>query len=162
ANEYYYGEEIKQQTDKVVLRDLPTSMEDLSNSLQQLQFSQLYIVLQHNHSIYFDGIPNMDIFKKCYKALITKQETNIQKEGMLLCQHLSVKPDTLKFMLKVFLDLKFVTQEDGLIRINQQPDKRSIDSSKVYQLRQQRMDVEKQLLYQDFSEIKNWIKSQLS
>ncbi|HID1384467.1 TPA: single-stranded-DNA-specific exonuclease RecJ [Staphylococcus aureus] len=162
ANEYYYGEEIKQQTDKVVLRDLPTSMEDLSNSLKQLQFSQLYIVLQHNHSIYFDGIPNMDVFKKCYKALITKQETNIQKEGMLLCQHLSVKPDTLKFMLKVFLDLKFVTQEDGLIRINQQPDKRSIDSSKVYQLRQQRMDVEKQLLYQDFSEIKNWIKSQLS
>lgn len=162
ANEYYYGEEIKQQTDKVVLRDLPTSMKDLSNSLQQLQFSQLYIVLQHNHSIYFDGIPNMDIFKKCYKALITKQETNIQKEGMLLCQHLSVKPDTLKFMLKVFLDLKFVTQEDGLIRINQQPEKRSIDSSKVYQLRQQRMDVEKQLLYQDFSEIKNWIKSQLS
>ncbi|HFV7435351.1 TPA: single-stranded-DNA-specific exonuclease RecJ [Staphylococcus aureus] len=162
ANEYYYGEEIKQQTDKVVLRDLPTSMEDLSNSLQQLQFSQLYIVLQHNHSIYFDGIPNMDVFKKCYKALITKQGTNIQKEGMLLCQHLSVKPDTLKFMLKVFLDLKFVTQEDGLIRINQQPDKRSIDSSKVYQLRQQRMDVEKQLLYQDFSEIKNWIKSQLS
>ncbi|HDJ4582856.1 TPA: single-stranded-DNA-specific exonuclease RecJ [Staphylococcus aureus] len=162
ANEYYYGEEIKQQTDKVVLRDLPTSMEDLSNSLQQLQFSQLYIVLQHNHSIYFDGIPNMDVFKKCYKALITKQETNIQKEGMLLCQHLSVKPDTLKFMLKVFLDLKFVTQEDGLIRINQQPDKRSIDSSKVYQLRQQRMDVEKQLLYQYFSEIKNWIKSQLS
>ncbi|UVJ30365.1 single-stranded-DNA-specific exonuclease RecJ [Staphylococcus aureus] len=162
ANEYYYGEEIKQQTDKVVLRDLPTSMKDLSNSLQQLQFSQLYIVLQHNHSIYFDGIPNMDVFKKCYKALITKQETNIQKEGMLLCQHLSVKPDTLKFMLKVFLDLKFVTQEDGLIRINQQPDKKSIDSSKVYQLRQQRMDVEKQLLYQDFSEIKNWIKSQLS
>ncbi len=54
-------------------------MEDLSNSLQQLQFSQLYIVLQHNHSIYFDGIPNMDIFKKCYKALITKQETNIQR-----------------------------------------------------------------------------------
>ncbi|HEB2305207.1 TPA: single-stranded-DNA-specific exonuclease RecJ [Staphylococcus aureus] len=162
ANEYYYGEEIKQQTDKVVLRDLPTSMKDLSNSLQQLQFSQLYIVLQHNHSIYFDGIPNMDVFKKCYKALITKQETNIQKEGMLLCQHLSVKPDTLKFILKVFLDLNFVTQEDGLIRINQQPDKRSIDSSKVYQLRQQRMDVEKQLLYQDFSEIKNWIKSQLS
>ncbi len=82
---------------------------------------------------------------------------------MLLCQHLSVKPDTLKFMLKVFLDLKFVTQEiSGLIRINQQPDKRWIDSSKVYQLRQQRMDVEKQLLYQDFSEIKNWIKSQLS
>ncbi|PZI33216.1 single-stranded-DNA-specific exonuclease RecJ [Staphylococcus aureus] len=162
ANEYYYGEEIKQQTDKVVLRDLPTSMKDLSNSLQQLQFSQLYIVLQHNHSIYFDGIPNMDVFKKCYKELITKQETNIQKEGMLLCQHLSVKPDTLKFMLKVFLDLKFVTQEDGLIRINQQPEKRSIDSSKVYQLRQQRMDVEKQLLYQDFSEIKNWIKSQLS
>ena len=73
---------------------------------------------------------------------------------MLLCQHLNVKPDALKFMLKVFLDLNFITQEDGTIYINQQPDKRAIDSSKVYQLRQQRMDVEKQLLYQDFSELK--------
>ncbi|HCU0554257.1 TPA: single-stranded-DNA-specific exonuclease RecJ [Staphylococcus argenteus] len=162
ANEYYYGEEINQQSDKVVLRDLPTSMDDLSSTLRQLQFSQLYLVLQHSHSIYFEGIPHMNVFKKCYKALITKQETNIQQDGMLLCQHLNVKPDALKFMLKVFLDLNFITQEDGTIYINQQPDKRAIDSSKVYQLRQQRMDVEKQLLYQDFSELKNWIKSQLS
>ncbi|MBE5660782.1 single-stranded-DNA-specific exonuclease RecJ [Staphylococcus sp. SS21] len=162
ANEYYYGEEINQQSDKVVLRDLPTSMEDLSSTLRQLQFSQLYLVLQHSHSIYFEGIPHMNVFKKCYKALITKQETNIQQEGMLLCQHLNVKPDALKFMLKVFLDLNFITQKDGTIYINQRPDKRAIDSSKVYQLRQQRMDVEKQLLYQDFSELKNWIKSQLS
>lgn len=162
ANEYYYGEEINQQSDKVVLRDLPTSMDDLSNTLRQLHFSQLYLVLQHSHSIYFEGIPHMNVFKKCYKALITKQETNIQQEGMLLCQHLNVKPDALKFMLKVFLDLNFITQKDGTIYINQRPDKRAIDSSKVYQLRQQRMDVEKQLLYQDFSELKNWIKSQLS
>ncbi|UMT74781.1 single-stranded-DNA-specific exonuclease RecJ [Staphylococcus roterodami] len=162
ANEYYYGEEINQQSDKVVLRDLPTSMDDLSNTLRQLQFSQLYLVLQHSHSIYFEGIPHMNVFKKCYKALINKQETNIQQEGMLLCQHLNVKPDALKFMLKVFLDLNFITQKDGTIYINKRPDKRAIDSSKVYQLRQQRMDVEKQLLYQDFSELKNWIKSQLS
>ncbi|MGT2357454.1 single-stranded-DNA-specific exonuclease C-terminal domain-containing protein [Staphylococcus aureus] len=75
-------------------------MEDLSNSLQQLQFSQLYIVLQHNHSIYFDGIPNMDIFKKCYKALITKQETNIQ-EGMLSMLAFSVKSN-IKFIFLKF------------------------------------------------------------
>lgn len=162
ANEYYYGEEINRLSDKVVLRDLPTSIDDLSSTLRQLQFSQLYLVLQHSHSIYFEGIPHMNVFKKCYKALIAKQEMNMQQEGMLLCQHLNVKPDTLKFMLKVFLDLNFMTQENGMIYINQQPDKRAIDSSKVYQLRQQRMDVEKQLLYQDFSELKNWIKSQLS
>ena len=42
ANEYYYGEEIKQQTDKVVLRDLPTSMEDLSNSCNNCNFLNFY------------------------------------------------------------------------------------------------------------------------
>ncbi|MGT2357453.1 single-stranded-DNA-specific exonuclease C-terminal domain-containing protein [Staphylococcus aureus] len=66
------------------------------------------------------------------------------------------------YFSKVFLDLKFVTQEDGLSESINNLIKDRLIPAKVYQLRQQRMDVEKQLLYQDFSEIKNWIKSQLS
>ncbi|WP_152905396.1 single-stranded-DNA-specific exonuclease C-terminal domain-containing protein, partial [Staphylococcus capitis] len=40
--------------------------------------------------------------------------------------------------------------------------KKDIETSRLYQLRQSRIEVEKRLLYDDFSNIKKWIKSQLS
>lgn len=162
ANEYFYGEIIEGHFDKVILKDLPEKMEDLATTLKHLNFSQLYLVLQHSHSVYFEGIPNMDTFKKCYKAIITKQQLDLQQDGMPLCQYLNVKPNILKFMLKVFLDLNFIVDENGIIKINSQPDKKSIDSSRIYQLRQHRIEVEQRLLYDEFTQIKEWIKSQLS
>lgn len=162
AHHYYYGESIDSQYEKVVLRDLPTSLNEIEDTLNQLHHSQLYLVLQHDHSIYFEGMPNKQLFKACYKALINKKETNLAKEGMMLCEYLKTKPEILKFMLKVFKDLDFIYDEDGIIKINPQPSKKDIESSRIYQSRHSRMEVEKRLLYDDFSNIKKWIKSQLN
>ena len=159
---YHYGEEISTNYDKVVFRDLPNTMDEIEQTLNQLQLSQLYLVLQHEQSIYFEGMPSKDLFKNCYKALINKKETNLVEEGMMLCEYLKVKPELLKFMLKVFKDLEFIYDDQGIIKINSQPSKQAIESSHIYQLRQSRMEVEKRLLYDDFSNIKEWIKSQLS
>lgn len=89
-----------------------------------------------------------------------QKETNLEQEGMLLCQHLNVKPNILKFMLKVFYELGFVTEENGIIKIVDNANKQNIETSRVYQLRQSRMEVEKLLLYDDFTQLKTWIKSQ--
>ena len=137
-------------------------MNEIEETLKQLQFSQLYLILQHDQSIYFEGMPSKALFKECFKALINKQETNLAKEGMMLCEFLKVKPEILKFMLKVFNELNFIYNEDGLIKINSHSSKKDIETSRLYQLRQSRIEVEKRLLYDDFSNIKKWIKSQLS
>lgn len=162
SNEFYYGEVINQSFEKVILKDLPETLDTVAQTLKHLQFSQLYLVLQHQHSIYFEGMPSMDAFKQCYKALVNKQTVNLQQEGMLLCQYLNIKPNILKFMLKVFLELNFIYEENGIITVNNHPDKQAIDSSRNYKLRQNRIEVEKHLLYDDFSKIKKWITSQLS
>ena len=70
------------------------------------------------------------------------------------------RPNTLKFILKVFLDLSFIYEENGIIKINDNPSKQSIESSQVYKSRQSRIEVEKLMLYDDFSHLKNWIKAQ--
>ena len=85
---------------------------------------------------------------------------NLEKEGLQLCQYLNIKPNTLKFILKVFLDLSFIYEENGIIKINDHPNKQSIESSQVYKSRQSRIEVEKLMLYDDFSHLKNWIKAQ--
>lgn len=159
-NYYYYGDKIDQEHEVVILRDLPNDLDSLKDSLKNLNYSQLYLVLQHQQSIYFDGMPSSNQFKSCFKALMTKKETNLEQEGMLLCQHLNVKPNILKFMLKVFYELGFVTDENSIIKIVDNANKQNIETSRVYQLRQSRMEVEKLLLYDDFTQLKTWIKSQ--
>lgn len=160
-NYYYYGETILQQYDKYVFRDLPTSIQEIKDTLKTMSVSQIYLVLNHEQSIYFEGMPKMETFKKCFKALVTKGETNLVNDGMQLCQFLNIQPSMLKFILKVFLDLEFIKEENGIIKMNSVSTKREIESSKYYQGRLNRIEVEKVLLYDDFSNLKKWIKSEL-
>ncbi|MGD6886106.1 single-stranded-DNA-specific exonuclease RecJ [Staphylococcus shinii] len=158
---YYYGEAIQQHYDKYVFRDLPTSIQEIKDTLKTVNVSQIYLVLNHERSIYFEGMPKMETFKQCFKALATKRETNLAKDGMQLCEFLNIQPSMLKFILKVFLDLEFIKDENGIIKMNSVSTKREIESSKYYQGRLDRIEVEKVLLYDDFSNLKKWIKSEL-
>ena len=160
-NYYYYGDTIDQSYDKYVFRDLPPSIQAIKTTLKTVDVSQIYLVLNHERSIYFEGMPKMEKFKKCFKALATKKETDLAKEGMQLCQFLNIQPSMLKFILKVFLDLEFIKDENGIIKMNSVSTKREIESSKYYQGRLDRIEVEKVLLYDDFANLKKWIKTEL-
>lgn len=160
-NYYYYGDTIEQSYDKYVFRDLPPSIQAIKTTLKTVDVSQIYLVLNHERSIYFEGMPKMATFKNCFKALATKKETNLAKEGMQLCQFLNIQPSMLKFILKVFLDLEFIKDENGIIKMNSVSTKREIESSKYYQGRLDRIEVEKVLLYDDFANLKKWIKTEL-
>jgi single-stranded-DNA-specific exonuclease len=46
----------------------------------------------------------------------------------------------LKFILKVFLDLEFIKDENGIIKMNSVSTKREIESSKYYQGRLDRIE----------------------
>ncbi|UXR81665.1 single-stranded-DNA-specific exonuclease RecJ [Staphylococcus sp. IVB6214] len=157
-HQFYYGETIPDNYEKCVFKDLPLTMEYIETSLQQLNASQIYLVFDHTQSIYFDGMPQMATFKQCYKAILQKGNINLAQDGLSLCQFLNIKPNILKFILKVFLDLGLITQKDGIIEPVQQSDKRPIETSRIYQARIQRLEVEKHLLYDEFSAIKTWIE----
>lgn len=73
----------------------------------------------------------------------------------MLCEYLKVKPELLKFMLKVFKDLEFIYDDQGIIKINSQPSKQAIESSHIYQLRQSRMEVENDYCMMTFQILKN-------
>ena len=125
------------------------------------QFSQIYVVLQHQHSIYFEGMPDKKTFKACFKILMSKQKVNLVNDGMALSKFLGIQPNTLKFMLKVFLELGFIIDSNGIISVNQNPNKQDIEASQVYQTRKARIEVEKLMLYDDFQHLKHWIIEQM-
>ncbi|EKU49974.1 single-stranded-DNA-specific exonuclease RecJ [Staphylococcus massiliensis] len=161
-NYYYYGEAIDKQYDKCVFRDLPNTLDDFKATLKLNNVSQIYLILKHHQSIYFDGMPHMSSFKNCYKAIYAKKRVNLEDQGMMLCEYLRIKPNELKFILKVFLELQFIKEENGIIEIVPLNEKKDIQSSKIYQKREQRIMVEKHLLYQDFDSLKKWILNELA
>ena len=59
------------------------------------------------------------------------------------------------------MDLEFIQVENGIIKLNSVSTKRDIASSKYYQSRIDRIEVEKLLLYEDFNRLKQWIKDEL-
>ncbi|RIP34152.1 single-stranded-DNA-specific exonuclease RecJ [Staphylococcus gallinarum] len=160
-NYYVYGETVEQNYSKYIFRDLPKSIEQLKSTLKSINVSQIYLVLNHERSVYFEGMPKMETFKNCFKAIASKGQINLVKDGMHLCQFLNVEPSMLKFILKVFMDLDFIKDENGIISMNQTSAKREIESSKYYQGRLDRIAVEKLMLYEDFSNLKQWIKAEL-
>ena len=159
---YYYGETFQQTYEKYVMMELPETLSAMQETLKQINNAQIYLVLTHQHSVYFEGIPKMESFKACYKAIYQKGNLNLVSEGMQLCEYLRIKPDHLKFILRVFYDLDFIKNEEDLIVINPDSTTKAIDSSSLYQARQARIEVEQLLLYEDFNKLKSWIKAEMN
>lgn len=158
-HEYYYGEPIPSDYEKCVFLELPLTIDDFKESLQHISASQVYVQFTHQKSIYFEGIPKIDTFKKCYKLLYQQKEIDLTKEGLNMSHFLQIEPQLLKFILKVFLDLQFITQNNGIIKIDTTATKQDITSSRIYQGRLHRIEVEKQLLYSDFPALQQWMEN---
>ena len=61
------------------------------------------------------------------------------------------------FMIQVFVELEFVTLENGLLKNIDEPVKRALTESEIYQVRQRKIKNEEFLLLSDLAMIKNWI-----
>lgn len=155
----FYGEGYERNVEACVLRDLPKDLDDLKITLNQVNADKYYLVFKGQSNSYFEGLPNKQKFKETYKALLSKAETNIQTEGMQLCQFLKIKPDQLKFILNCFYELDFITINDGIIKVNKEAEKNSIQSAPLYQEKKRQIEIEKTLLYNDSQSLIKWIQS---
>lgn len=155
----FYGEGYERNVEACVLRDLPKDLDDLKTTLNQVNADKYYLVFKGQSNSYFEGLPNEQKFKESYKALLSKTETNIQTEGMQLCQFLKIKPDQLKFILNCFYELDFITINNGIIKVNKEAEKNSIQSAPLYQEKKRQIEIEKTLLYNDSQSLIKWIQS---
>lgn len=64
--------------------------------------------------------------------------------------------ETIEFMSRVFLELGFVTIEDGLISLNEAPAKRDLSESKAYREKQEQYQIENELLYSNYEQLRDW------
>jgi single-stranded-DNA-specific exonuclease len=140
----------------IVLVDFPSSKEILKRLFKGKQPARIYAYFYKESSDFFSTLPTRDHFKWFYAFLLKKGPIDLKRNGDDLAKHRGWSQETINFMSKVFSDLDFVTINNGFITLNTGAQKRDLTDSRTYQIKQAQYELERELLFSSFQELKGW------
>lgn len=145
----------------VILVDFPPSKNLLIQLLSGKKVARIYAHFYKAQSDFFSTIPTRDHFKWFYAFLAKKGPFELQKYSSMLAKQRGWTKETVDFMAKVFLDLNFVTMENGLITLNRNANKHDLSDSITYKQKQEALMLEKELIYSSYEQLKSWFDALL-
>ncbi|CAN7307459.1 single-stranded-DNA-specific exonuclease RecJ [Rossellomorea sp. LjRoot5] len=150
-------------TDKasLVLLDLPNSKPLLEELLKKGRPHRIYAHFFQEEDHFFSTMPTRDHFKWYYGFLTKRGSFDVNKHGDDLAKYKGWSKETIDFMSQVFFDLKFVTIDNGFISLNPEKTKKDLSESRTYQKKQQQYELENELLYSSYQELKTWFNERI-
>ncbi|MGY3765873.1 single-stranded-DNA-specific exonuclease RecJ [Vagococcus vulneris] len=148
----------RQLTDRsIVILDCPPSMEVAEELFSYCDLNRIYIKADVDFDHYMQGIPNRTDFGKLFKVIKQFPTFDIRYKLPDLARYLKIDKNQLIFMIKVFFELGFVTIDDGVMSMVENPTQHPLTDSKEYQAYLKRIEAEKLFVYSDVSDIKKWL-----
>src|SRR5699024_2618233 len=138
--------------------DLPNDISVLENILQQVNPVSIHIIYHVEESAFFNRLPTSDEFKWLYGYALQYGPVQLKVDLPNIIQTNKWTKEKVIIMLKVFLDLEFITISNDILYVNREAEKQSLDQSKVYQKRIKQSKMEQTLYYATYDEIKQWIQ----
>ncbi len=142
--------------DYIILLDLPPSLSILNDLVKQINPKRIYTLFSQQETHFFNTIPTREHFKWFYGFLTKNKEFHYESQAEKLSKHRGWSKETIQFMFKVFFELEFVTINNGVITLTNQPIKRDLTDSKTYMEKQDLLEIEKVLVYSSYSQLKDW------
>ncbi|MFD1705513.1 single-stranded-DNA-specific exonuclease RecJ [Siminovitchia sediminis] len=146
----------------LVLLDLPPTIELLEELVKGKLPDRIYAHFYHESGEFFQTIPTRDHFKWYYAFLAKRRTFDVKRYGKELEAYRGWSKETVQFMTQVFFELEFVTIKDGTIVLNPVKMKRDLTESPAYQQKQAIMELEKQLIYSSYQELKLWFEKRVA
>ncbi|WP_096188255.1 single-stranded-DNA-specific exonuclease RecJ [Evansella halocellulosilytica] len=149
----------------VVLLDLPESSSQLKLVLQSLhEPHRLYVCFDQDdsESSFFEATPTREQFKWMYAFLKKRGTFDIRKYGSELARYKGWSEKSIQFMCKVFFDLEFVKIDNGLIIVEESPEKKDLVSSPTYKRRIEQSELENELLYSSYRSLKQQLEGYMN
>jgi single-stranded-DNA-specific exonuclease len=147
--------------ESIVFLDLPTQMAEMTSLLSHISPKKVFAYFKTNGQNFFSQVPTREHFKQFYALMLKRGKLQIKQERFQFAKSKGWSIEFLDFIIKVFLELQFVTIDDGVLLYNQNPKKRDLTDSATYQLKQQQIIVEKLLYYSSYEELKKWFDEHL-
>lgn len=148
--------EIQLDSKHVVLLDLPEEAEWIKVLFEKSFPNRIYTLFFHEQDHFFSTIPTREHFKWFYAFLAKKGPFDMNRYAHDLAKYRGWSTETIDFMSQVFFDLDFVKINNGFISLSNQAQKRDLTESRTYQLKAKRIELEKQLLYSSYQQLKHW------
>lgn len=142
---------------QIVFVDTPLELDLLKEIVEKSQISRIYILGMTPDDAYLDGIGSRDQYGKLFILLKGHPSLDVRHKLKEIANYTKIPSNLLIFMIQVFVELGFVTVENGILRNIENPEKRPLTESKLYQERQQKIKNEEFLLLSDLGMIKEWI-----
>ncbi|MGV3487875.1 MAG: single-stranded-DNA-specific exonuclease RecJ [Tuberibacillus sp.] len=141
----------------LVLIDLPESESQVEMLFQKIPFPErIYTVFYHEENRFFSRLPERDDFKKAYIYLLRKKQIDVVQGIRELSAHYKWHEKLTAFIFKVFSELEFVKIENGRLTAVEEPKKKPITSSKLFQRLQEQVKMEETLVLSTRHSLKQW------
>ncbi|WP_332631230.1 single-stranded-DNA-specific exonuclease RecJ [Halalkalibacter flavus] len=141
----------------VVLLDIPNEREQLKTLfLNHGQPSRIYTIFYHEDDSFFTTNPNRDQFKWYYAFLLKRKSFNIKQHSEELAKYKGWSKQTITFMSQVFSELGFVTIDDGILSVTDNPQKKGLEESATYRKKLEHAKIENDFVYSSYVDLKQW------
>lgn len=137
----------------MVLVDLPDSLDQLQMLLKASTPGRLAPMFYVQSPVYLQPIPSKQVFSNVYKFVYSFKNINLQTQFDAMINHLKISNMTLKLILKVFLEAKFVTIDNGVLNAVPNPTPMKLTQTKTFQRFMAQRDLEQQLIYSTTAEL---------
>ena len=137
----------------MVLVDLPGSLDQLQALLQTGTPGRLAPMFYVQSPVYLQRVPSKQVFSNVYKFVLSFKDINLQTQFDAMVKHLKISNMTLKLILKVFLEAKFVTIDNGVLNAVPNPTPMKLTQTQTFQRFMAQRDLEQQLIYSTTAEL---------
>ncbi|MDY0405479.1 single-stranded-DNA-specific exonuclease RecJ [Virgibacillus sp. 179-BFC.A HS] len=144
------------EVQELFLYDLPDNLSQLAEIIRHTKPKNIHACFHVENSTYLSAFPNRNDFKSLYAYLFKYKKIRSNKELQVLSAAKNWSDQNIKFMLRVFLELDFVKLDNGTITLSENPMKKDLTESEVYQQRQKQMKIEEILCYSTYDKLQKW------
>ena len=142
---------------QLVVIDTPVVLDWVKVIIHETQISRVYILGLSSDEAYLEGLGSREQYAKLFKLIKGQDQLDVRHKLPAMATYTGIPVQLLIFMIQVFVELEFVTLENGLLKNIDEPVKRALTESEIYQARQRKIKNEEFLLLSDLAMIKNWI-----
>lgn len=162
-NYYHYGEKLPFAIDTLVLRDLPGSLDLLSDSLNNIHVSKIIMIFNNREELYFTGVPDFEIVKGIYDFIRERENgtINLIEHAGRLADHFNITMKLLKMVTDILEELEKIEVKNGIIIKKDTDDgivQGDVENSKVKSAIEQKIQSESKLKMSSNQELKTYIK----
>jgi single-stranded-DNA-specific exonuclease len=137
----------------MVLVDLPESLPQLQELLQNAVPELLVPMFYVKNPVYLQKVPDKPTFAKVFKFVNSFRNIDLNRQLDDAVNHLSIHKLTLQLILKVFLEAKFVIIENGVLNAVPNPAPLNLTETETFQKFMVQRDLERQLIYSTTTEL---------